>query len=93
MYRPAWRRSAGVKARHDERGEVLLERVYTDGYRLETLPIRRNGSFPPALLRRSRRGDPALPAGDRPHRRGAVQSGGVAGALARAPCPREIAVL
>ncbi|MFN8451411.1 MAG: glycosyltransferase family 4 protein, partial [Anaerolineae bacterium] len=30
---------------HDERGEVLLERVYTDGYRLETLPIRRNGSF------------------------------------------------
>jgi hypothetical protein len=29
----------------DERGEMLLERVYTDGYRLETLPIRRNGDF------------------------------------------------
>jgi glycosyltransferase involved in cell wall biosynthesis len=29
----------------DERGEMLLERVYTDGYQLETLPIRRNGDF------------------------------------------------
>lgn len=29
----------------DERGEMRLERVYTDGYRLETLPIRRNGDF------------------------------------------------
>jgi glycosyltransferase involved in cell wall biosynthesis len=29
----------------DERGEQRLERVYTDGYRLEVLPIRRNGDF------------------------------------------------
>lgn len=29
----------------DERGDVLLERAYTDGYRLETLPIQRNGDF------------------------------------------------
>ncbi len=29
----------------DERGETLLERAYTDGYRLETLPIRFNGDF------------------------------------------------
>lgn len=29
----------------DERGEQPLERVYTDGYRLEVLPIRRNGDF------------------------------------------------
>jgi glycosyltransferase involved in cell wall biosynthesis len=29
----------------DERGEQILERVYTDGYRLETLPIWLNGSF------------------------------------------------
>jgi glycosyltransferase involved in cell wall biosynthesis len=33
---PSWR---------DERGETLLERVYTTGYRLETLPLRLNGSF------------------------------------------------
>ncbi len=33
---PSWR---------DERGEMPLERVYTDGYRLEVLPIRRNGDF------------------------------------------------
>lgn len=33
---PSWR---------DERGEMPLERVYTEGYRLETLPIRRNGDF------------------------------------------------
>jgi glycosyltransferase involved in cell wall biosynthesis len=33
---PSWR---------DERGEQLLERVYTDGYRLKILPIRLNGSF------------------------------------------------
>ncbi|MCC6804103.1 MAG: glycosyltransferase family 4 protein [Anaerolineae bacterium] len=30
---------------HDERGEIPLERAYTDGYRLETLPIRRNGDY------------------------------------------------
>jgi glycosyltransferase involved in cell wall biosynthesis len=29
----------------DERGETPLERVYTDGYRLEVLPIHRNGDF------------------------------------------------
>lgn len=29
----------------DERGDTYLERVYTDGYRLETVPIRFNGSF------------------------------------------------
>jgi glycosyltransferase involved in cell wall biosynthesis len=29
----------------DERGETKLERVYTDGYRLEVLPIRFNGNF------------------------------------------------
>ena len=29
----------------DERGETRLERAYTDGYRLETLPIARNGDF------------------------------------------------
>ncbi|MCB9451415.1 MAG: glycosyltransferase family 4 protein [Anaerolineaceae bacterium] len=29
----------------DERGETPLERVYTTGYRLETLPIRLNGNF------------------------------------------------
>ncbi|MFN8372300.1 MAG: glycosyltransferase family 4 protein [Anaerolineae bacterium] len=29
----------------DERGETPLERVYTAGYRLEVLPIRRNGDF------------------------------------------------
>lgn len=33
---PSWR---------DERGEQLLERTYTDGYRLQILPIRLNGSF------------------------------------------------
>lgn len=33
---PSWR---------DERGEMALERVYTEGYRLEVLPIRRNGDF------------------------------------------------
>lgn len=33
---PSWR---------DERGEMLLERVHTDGYRLEVLPLRRNGDF------------------------------------------------
>lgn len=33
---PSWR---------DERGEMPLERVYTQGYRLETLPIARNGDF------------------------------------------------
>lgn len=33
---PSWR---------DERGEQPLERVYTEGYRLEVLPIRRNGDF------------------------------------------------
>ena len=33
---PSWR---------DERGETPLERVYTDGYCLETLPIRLNGNF------------------------------------------------
>lgn len=33
---PSWR---------DERGEMRLERVYTTGYQLETLPIRRNGDF------------------------------------------------
>jgi glycosyltransferase involved in cell wall biosynthesis len=33
---PSWR---------DERGEQLLERAYTDGYRLEILPLRLNGSF------------------------------------------------
>ncbi|MBZ0278636.1 MAG: glycosyltransferase, partial [Anaerolineae bacterium] len=33
---PSWR---------DERGETRLERVYTEGYRLETLPIRLNGNF------------------------------------------------
>jgi glycosyltransferase involved in cell wall biosynthesis len=29
----------------DERGETRLERAYTDGYTLETLPIRFNGDF------------------------------------------------
>lgn len=29
----------------DERGEMMLERVYTDGYQLEVLPIRFNGNF------------------------------------------------
>ncbi len=29
----------------DERGETRLERVYTDGYRLEVVPISRNGDF------------------------------------------------
>ena len=29
----------------DERGETPLERAYTEGYRLETLPIRFNGNF------------------------------------------------
>lgn len=29
----------------DERGETVLERVYTDGYRLEAIPIARNGDF------------------------------------------------
>ena len=29
----------------DERGEQLLERVYTEGYRLETAPIWMNGNF------------------------------------------------
>jgi glycosyltransferase involved in cell wall biosynthesis len=29
----------------DERGETVLERAYTDGYRLEVLPIARNGDF------------------------------------------------
>src|SRR5215468_1127483 len=29
----------------DERGETQLERVYTDGYRLEVLPIALNGNF------------------------------------------------
>jgi glycosyltransferase involved in cell wall biosynthesis len=29
----------------DERGETRLERAYTDGYRLETIPIVRNGDF------------------------------------------------
>ncbi len=29
----------------DERGETSLERVYTNGYRLETIPIIRNGDF------------------------------------------------
>lgn len=33
---PSWR---------DERGDVPLERAYTQGYRLETLPIHRNGDF------------------------------------------------
>ncbi len=33
---PSWR---------DERGELALERAYTSGYRLETLPIYRNGDF------------------------------------------------
>jgi glycosyltransferase involved in cell wall biosynthesis len=33
---PSWR---------DERGEMPLERAYTDGYRLETLPIHLNGNF------------------------------------------------
>lgn len=33
---PSWR---------DERGEQPLERVYTDGYQLEVLPIRLNGNF------------------------------------------------
>ena len=33
---PSWR---------DERGAMPLERAYTDGYRLETLPIVLNGSF------------------------------------------------
>lgn len=33
---PSWR---------DERGEMRLERVYTDGYTLKVLPIRRNGDF------------------------------------------------
>ena len=43
---PSWR---------DERGELLLERVYTRGYRLEATPIHFNGSFHlhyyPALAR------------------------------------------
>ena len=30
---------------HDERGAMPLERVYTEGYRLETLPIHQNGNF------------------------------------------------
>jgi glycosyltransferase involved in cell wall biosynthesis len=29
----------------DERGDLLLERVYTSGYCLETLPLRLNGNF------------------------------------------------
>lgn len=29
----------------DERGDTHLERVYTDGYRLEVMPIRFNGNF------------------------------------------------
>ena len=33
---PSWR---------DERGEMRLERAYTDGYRLAVVPIQRNGSF------------------------------------------------
>jgi amidase len=33
---PSWR---------DERGEMRLERAYTEGYRLETVPIRLNGNF------------------------------------------------
>jgi glycosyltransferase involved in cell wall biosynthesis len=33
---PSWR---------DERGETPLERVYTDGYRLQEIPIRLNGNF------------------------------------------------
>lgn len=33
---PSWR---------DERGEMPLERAYTQGYRLETLPIHLNGNF------------------------------------------------
>jgi glycosyltransferase involved in cell wall biosynthesis len=33
---PSWR---------DERGEMPLERAYTEGYRLETLPIHLNGNF------------------------------------------------
>ncbi|MBC8099306.1 MAG: glycosyltransferase family 4 protein [Armatimonadetes bacterium] len=33
---PSWR---------DERGEQRLERVYTDGYRLEAIPLRLNGNF------------------------------------------------
>jgi glycosyltransferase involved in cell wall biosynthesis len=30
---------------HDERGETKLERVYTEGYQLEVLPMRFNGNF------------------------------------------------
>lgn len=33
---PSWR---------DERGEMVLERAFTDGYRLETMPIVRNGDY------------------------------------------------
>jgi len=33
---PSWR---------DERGEMILERAYTDGYTLDVLPIRFNGNF------------------------------------------------
>ncbi|MDX1991237.1 MAG: glycosyltransferase [bacterium] len=33
---PSWR---------DERGETMLERAHTEGYRLEVLPIRFNGSY------------------------------------------------
>jgi glycosyltransferase involved in cell wall biosynthesis len=52
---PSWR---------DERGETVLERVYTAGYRLETLPIARNGDYHlhyyPDLARRIRAFQPHI---------------------------------
>jgi glycosyltransferase involved in cell wall biosynthesis len=48
----------------DERGETVLERAYTDGYRLEVTPIARNGDFHlhfyPGLGRRIREFQPDI---------------------------------
>ncbi len=48
----------------DERGEMKLERAYTDGYRLKVVPIRLNGNFHlhyyPGLSRAMRRFKPDI---------------------------------
>ena len=81
---PSWR---------DERGDLPLERVYTDGYRLETLPIRFNGNFHLHFYRglgaAIRRFQPQIVHIDEEP----YNSGDVAGALAGAARRSENAVL
>ena len=76
----------------DERGETRLERSYTSGYQLETTPTSAQRQLSFALLSPAGKGDARLSPGHRSYRRGAVQSGDVAGVVSwpAAPGPKTL---